>query len=223
MAIKGTSQASYVARGYGQVEPNFLTAPQNGQVFAQLPAAADINVLENGQFVKYDMANGVCNFTGAGPWRMVFNEVKIYRDRETDADFAMFKNFYNARVYSPVGQSSSDLKITADYTAEAIREGITDPYAVTMGSYTYGNMMPAGTRMVPRVIAIPVGDYYTTNMINADATDEGFAVGKTFKIGEKGILELGTAAGGDEDPEFTIVKIYTMPDLQPGVKIQRTK
>ena len=48
------SQASYVEFGYGQVEPNHLSARKTGQIYAQLPAAADIEVLEQGQFVKYD-------------------------------------------------------------------------------------------------------------------------------------------------------------------------
>jgi hypothetical protein len=212
------SQAKYVARGYGQVEPNFLTAPRNGQVYGQLPAAKDIDILENGQFVKYDYVNGVCNFDGEGAWRLVFNEVKIYRDRETDADFAMIKDNYNARVYSPVGQSSSDLKDVAGGDG-LVREGTSDPYSVTIGTYAYGSLMPEGTKMVPRVMAVPVGDIFTTNMINAEATE--LEVGTALKIGDKGILEVGTAAGGDADPIFKVVKVYTMPDLQPGVKIQR--
>jgi hypothetical protein len=42
------SQASYVEYGYGQVEPNHLSAQRNSQVYAQLPAASDIEVLEQG-------------------------------------------------------------------------------------------------------------------------------------------------------------------------------
>ena len=59
-----TSQASYVSYGYGQVEPNHLSAQRTSQVYAQLPAAADINVLEQGQFVKYDYAHEEVNFGG---------------------------------------------------------------------------------------------------------------------------------------------------------------
>ena len=94
--------ATFVERGYGQVEPNHLSAQRTGQIYAQLPAATAINVLENGQFVKYDYANGEVNFTGPGEWMLVFNEVKVYRDWESDADFAMIKDYYNARVYSPI-------------------------------------------------------------------------------------------------------------------------
>jgi hypothetical protein len=103
MAITRLSGASFVKRGYSQVEPNHLSAQRTGQIYAQLPAAADINILENGQFVKYDYANGEVNFTGDGEWMMVFNEVKLYEDRQQYEDFAMIKQNYNARVYSPVG------------------------------------------------------------------------------------------------------------------------
>ena len=57
-------------------------------------------MLENGQFVKYDYANGVVNFTGEGPWMLVFNEPKVYEDRQTNADFAMKREDYVAYVYN---------------------------------------------------------------------------------------------------------------------------
>ena len=75
--------------GYGQVEPNHLSAQRNGQIYAQLPCASDITVLENGQFAKYDLENGEVNFTGAGEFMLVLNEVKLYDTRETYKDFAM--------------------------------------------------------------------------------------------------------------------------------------
>lgn len=106
MATEKLSKAAFVQRGYGQVEPNHLSAPRNGRVYAQLPAGGAIQVLENGQFVQYNKADGVCKLeaAGKGPWMMVFNEVKIYRDFETDADFAMKKGDYVARVYSAAPQ-----------------------------------------------------------------------------------------------------------------------
>ena len=109
---KITSQAGFIANnansyGYGQVEPNHLSAQRTSQVYAQLPAAADINVLEQGQFVKYDYANGVCNFTGAGEWMLVFNEIKLYREGQMDCEFAMIKDNYQARVYSPLAADTN--------------------------------------------------------------------------------------------------------------------
>ena len=78
--------------GYGQVEPNHLSAPRNGQVYAQLPANSSIEVLENGMFVKYDYENGECNFTGDGEWMLVFNEEKLYDERhQMHKDYAQLK------------------------------------------------------------------------------------------------------------------------------------
>ena len=214
---KRLGNATFVQYGYGQVEPNHLSAPRNGQVYAQLPAASAIEILENGQFVKYDYAKGVCDFSTeatSGAWMMVFNEVKIYRDRETDADFAMIKDNYNARVYSPIGQTVS--------TGEAVREGSDVAYKKNMETFTYPALMPEGTKMVPRVIKISIGDIWTTNTIKANAGE--LAVGDRLKIDTDGYLTKDTetsAKGGDLDPIFAVVKVYTMPDLQPGVKVQR--
>lgn len=105
------SKAGYVEFGYGQVEPNHLSAQKTGQIYAQLPANKDINVLEQGQFVKYDYAangNGIgeVNFTGEGEWMLVYNEIKLYRNhpdgsKQWDCEFAMVKDDYQARIYSP--------------------------------------------------------------------------------------------------------------------------
>ena len=98
-----TSQAGYVEYGYGQVEPNHLSAQRTSQVYAQLPADPSIKVLEQGQFVKYDYANNLVNFTGAGEWMLVYNEIKLYREEQMDCEFALKKDDYVARVYSPFG------------------------------------------------------------------------------------------------------------------------
>lgn len=89
--------------GFGQLEPNHLSAQRNGQVYGQLPAAAEIKILENGQFVKYDYANGVCNFDGAGEWMLVYNEVKLYDSfwRESYKDFAMKAVNYDRGEITP--------------------------------------------------------------------------------------------------------------------------
>ena len=224
MANKSLSGAKFVKYGYGQVEDNHLSAPRNGQVYGQLPAASDITVLENGQFVIYDYAKGLCNLPGAteagnGPVMMVLNEVKIYRDRETDADFAMIKDSYNARVYSPLGQSDSSLKNVIDLTGEANREGDTSsPYIYQIGNYTYPAAMPEGTKMVPRVFKMSVGDIYTTNCVD----EETPTVGMKLRANADGYLanSEGTGAKGAYGPTFQVVKVYTMPDMQPGVKLQ---
>lgn len=230
------SQASYVEFGYGQVEPNHLSARKTGQIYAQLPAASDIDVLEQGQFVKYDYAKGVVNFEGAGEWMLVFNEIKLYREEQWDCEFAMLKDNYQARVYSPVAADTNwdaqsryyngvdadgndsitfgdktykfdDVTAAPDMYELHYNE---DPYHIE--SKTHEAMMPEGTTMVPRVFKTNVGDIMTTNTINAEALE----VGQVLTPGAKGILEVG-----EGDMKWQVVKVYTMPDHQKGVKIMR--
>ena len=189
--------------GFGQVEPNHLSAQRTGQIYAQLPSDAEI--LENGQFVKYDYATGKVNTTGKGEWMLVFNEVKLYDERnQRRKDYAMIKT---------------------DFT----------PGSEDIAHYGMG---PLKGQMVPRVLKTNVGDIYTTNCLgeankNATATvgsGVSLDVKDMLKVNEQGFLEK---AGGDDyalDPNgakepmlWQVVKVYTMPDGQPGVKIMRVK
>lgn len=238
------SAAKFVKRGYGQVEPNHLSAQHTGQIYAQLPAAANIEKLENGQFVKYDYAKKVCDFTGAGEWMLVFNEVKVYRDFLGDADFAMIKDNYDARVYSPVNMDNvseayqsrflggkvrdferdENGKIVVKGGSEADIKKVTaaeDPYEFyynedPMHILTSSGVeaMPEGTVMVPRVFKTNVGDIFTTNMIDEE------------KVALEDVLSPRAADGilcktGDGSMSWQVVKVYTMPDGQPGAKLMR--
>lgn len=271
-----TSQATYPEVGYGQVEPNHLSAQYTGQIYAQLPADPSIEILENGQFVKYDYAangNGVglVNFTGKGEWMLVYNEIKLYREGQWDCEFAMLRDNYQARVYSPLdgtvmqemygptrflqgrrekwngtGFDKLDGELVYDEVnkkwIKADEQHPAPDYSFANSTHDYyemddvnapgldevskrlfmkikdykEKMMPAGTTMVPRVFKTNVGDIYTTNMINA--TPEELTVGKTLTPGEKGILEITEAADG---MLWQVVKVYTMPDHQRGVKLMR--
>lgn len=180
--------------GFGQVEPNHLSAQRTAQIYAQLPANKDIEILENGQFVKYDYANSEVNFTGAGEWMMVFNEVKLYDDRwrESYKDFAM---------------------IASNYT-----EGSDD--------ITHDGLGPFPGRMTPRVIKINVGDHWTTNTLGVANTSGkaavecgDFTVGQLVKVNEAGFIVDGT----DDAFQLQVVKVYTMADGQPAVKVMRIK
>ena len=238
------SAAKFVKRGYGQVEPNHLSAQHTGQIYAQLPAAANIEKLENGQFVKYDYAKKVCDFTGAGEWMLVFNEVKVYRDFLGDADFAMIKDNYDARVYSPVNMDNvseayqsrflggkvrdferdENGKIVVKNGSEADIKKVTaaeDPYEFyynedPMHILTSSGVeaMPEGTVMVPRVFKTNIGDIFTTNMIDEE------------KVALEDVLSPRAADGilckaGDGSMSWQVVKVYTMPDGQPGAKLMR--
>lgn len=208
------STLGFVENGYGQVEPNHLSAQRTGQIYAQLPAAQDIEVLENGQFVKYDYAKGEVNFSGAGEWMLVFNEVKTYYDYEPDCYFAMKKANYNARVYSPIGADTLTKGKSRNYDfaqAGIALDGTTDPFTVT--TYTGPEYMKEGTTMVPRVFKTNVGDIMTTNTIK----DAEVAVLDVLGIGEDGYL----AKGVESDIKWQVAKVYTMPDGQKGAKIVR--
>ena len=83
--------ALLVKEGFGQLEPNHLSAQRNGQIYAQLPCESSMEDLQNAQFVKYDYAEGEVNFTGAGERMLVYNEVKLYDPRHSYKDFALQK------------------------------------------------------------------------------------------------------------------------------------
>lgn len=220
MAKTKLSKAAYVTRGYGQVEPNHLSAQSTGQIYAQLPADAAIDVLENGQFVKYDYPSGLVNFTGKGEWMLVFNEVKLYRDGLDYNDFAMKKEDYVARVYSPVDGESQTYVKSRDYSKVVTPA---DPYEVDstndpfiLEQFKKPKMMPEGTTMVPRVFKTNIGDILTTNTVN----ETELAVGNILYVGDDGYLTktAGTNAG---DMQWQVAKVYTLADRQKAVKIMR--
>jgi hypothetical protein len=50
---------------------------------------------------------------------LVFNEIKLYRDGQSDAEFAMIKDNYQARVYSPFGGSKDGLSPDTVWTKQS--------------------------------------------------------------------------------------------------------
>lgn len=193
-------------QGFGQVELNHMSAQRTSQIYAQLPAKDDINILENGQFVKYDYAQGVCDFTGPGEWMMVVNEVKLYDDRwrESYKDFAMKKSDYTP---------GSDIQhyYGVDSDGNPLPEGIG----------------PFKGQMTPRVFKTNIGDIYTTNMVGQANTDgKSTTTGLELAVGD--VLSPKAANGildktGDGSIEWQVVKTWTMPDGQPAVKLMRIK
>jgi hypothetical protein len=219
-----TSQASFVEYGYGQVEPNHLSAQRTAQIYAQLPADSKIEVLEQGQFVKYDYENGLVNFTGDGEWMLVYNETKLYREEQVDCEFAMVKENYGARVYSPLDPDTLNWDARSrNYEDIALGNDYRDIYATNdpfhFEAVTKPKMMPEGTTMVPRVFKTNIGDHFTTNTVMLDkAAAKEDLMGKVLAPNEKGIL---AEAGEDADMKWKVVKVYTMPDGQRGVKVLR--
>ncbi len=96
-------------------------------------------------------------------------------------------------------------------------------FAMVKSNYTDGEM-------VPRLISILIGDIYTTNCIgkandSADATvDTGVDTSdlEYLKVNTDGYLVKADDASGDA-PIFQVVKDYTMPDGQQGLKLMRIK
>ena len=229
--LTGLSAAKYVEYGYGQVEPNHLSAQRTAQIYAQLPANKDIEKLEQGQFVKYDYLNGEVNFTGAGEWMLVYNEIKLYREHQIDCEFAMIKDNYVARMYSPLDDATlnwdrqsrhyngkaadgSDIeKVTAGPDMYELHYN-EDPFHIE--TRTEPKAMKEGTTMVPRVFKTNVGDIFTTNTIG----EKSVAVGDVLSPrAADGIL----SKSGDGTMEWQVVKVYTMPDFQKGAKVMRIK
>ena len=222
--------ATYVERGYGQVEPNHLSAQRTAQIYAQLPADASYEVLENGQFVKYDYASGLVNKTGKGEWMLVFNEVKLYRDHEDYNDFAMKKSDYVARIYSPMGDVTGYANArNYNGVVNAYEHDITsttDPFVIEQRAAK--TAMPEGTTMVPRVFKTNVGDIFTTNTVAIPTSEvegkivedlSGIAVGKCLAPNADGYL--APAADDAEGMLWQIAKVYTLADRQRAVKIIR--
>lgn len=247
------SQAGYIKAhgyGYGQVEPNHLSAQATKEVYAQLPAKKDIKILENGQFAKYNYADEVVDFKGPGEWLLVWNEIKLYRDHQEDAEFAMIRDNYQARVYSPFGgdrdgnpdttwtrqsryyngvdaEGNDSITLGEGENAKTYKfDDVTaasdmyelhyneDPFHIE--SLYKEKLMPEnGSSMVPRLLKTHVGDIFTTNMIADDDVD----LKAELSPNEKGIL----STNGDGSIVWQVVKKYTMPDHQPGVKLMRIK
>ena len=164
------SQAKYVEMGYGQVEPNHLSAQRNAQIYAQLPADPAIEILEQGQFVKYDYAAGLVNFTGAGEWMLVYNEIKLYREHQLDCEFAMIKGNYQARVYSPLDGTKAAEEV---YGPTRLLQGRREKWDGEKFVEIPAIKDPNGNGEVADYsVASEVHDYYEMNDINDPSLDK---------------------------------------------------
>lgn len=70
--------------------------------------------------------------------------------------------------------------------------------------------------LYPRLIGITIdNDVFTTNTI--DAEPDSLQVGDVLYVGDEGYLT--TTKGVNTVYSFEVIKVYTMPDGQPGVKL----
>lgn len=202
--------ATITRNGYGVAEPNHLSAQRTAQIYAQLPAVdtvydtdgttvitQGIDLLENGQFVKYDYLNKQVNYTGVGEWMLVFNEIKLYDERRQ-----MYKDFAMKRDDYTPGSS---------YTHEGW-----GPFEGQMVPRVFktniGDIFTTNTLEQPAV-----GE--RQNTVGTDNITEG----AYLTPGANGYLTVSTGTLGDGTMKWQVVKLTTMPDGQDGVKLMRVE
>ena len=208
--------ANFTRVGYGQVEPNQLSAQKTGQIYASLPLDPKVEVLQNGEFMFYDYATGRVTAEGKGEPMLVFNEIKLYEDfwRTSYKDFAMIRVGDNYVTSKPA---------TAGYSDGALTKGA----SINPGHTEYPYRMDG---IAPRMFKTNIGDVYTTNMVE---TGKEYLVGDELQLkkventGSDNVstyntLVLAKEAGDTVSTiKFVVGKVYTMPDGQPGLKLQR--
>ena len=209
--------AVFTRIGYGQVEPNQLSGIKTGQIYASLPLDEAVNVLQNGEFMYYDYATGkvsATDSTGVAEPMLVFQEIKIYEDWLSYKDFAMIRVGDNYVTNRPaVGTLTSQNTDGTIYGDGALTTGVNPNPAHT----EYGYRMDG---IAPRLIKTNVGDVFTTNMVTVGVE---YAQGDILSpvMTERNTLELSKEGTGNM--KFVVAKVYTMPDGQPGLKVQRVQ
>lgn len=201
--------AAFTREGYGQVEPNQLSAQKTGQIYASLPLAADVSVLQNGEFMYYDYKTKTVTADATiGEPMLVFNEIKLYEPfwRTSYKDFAMIR----------VGDNYVTSKLaTAGFGDGAENTGAT----INPGHTEYGYRMDG---IAPRLFKTNIGDIYTTNMVKLgeEYVEGDLLTPKKDTTSNTLVLEKTADTTG---MLWQVGKVYTMPDGQPGLKIQRVQ
>ena len=188
-------------KGYGQVEPNHLSGIVTGQIYAQLPAAT---ITGSGASAKKTPIAQLEQGQFAK-----YDYAKGVVDFDGEGEFMLVYN--EEKLYDERKQSHKDFV----YKATDFTDGF----------------------MYPRLIRTYVGDIMTTNTIAVANTSDtvkvgtvSLAVGNYLQVGTNGFLSLVTGTGDAAATTmpttgmvWKVVKEYTMPDGQPGVKIQRVQ
>ena len=190
--------ATIKRKGYGQVEPNHLSGIVTGQIYAQLPAHVKGTAVGSANSIIQLEQGQFAKYDYAA------GEVNFTGDGE-------FMLVYNEeKLYDERKQSHKN-------------------FVYKVGDFTDG-------KMYPRLIKTNIGDIFTTNTFEANTSDTaetlGVAIseGNYLAPGTTGFLEViksGDTAvsslSGVTGMAWKVVKIYTMPDGQQGVKIQRVQ
>ena len=208
--------------GYGQVEPNQLSGIKTGQIYASLPLDKKVEVLQNGEFMFYDYANNMVVADPADsvdgeivmtePY-LVYNEVKIYEDWLSYKDFAMIRvgNNYvtNPKAVGRVTSANADGTV---YGGGALTEDAEIEHGDLQGGYRMDGI-------APRLVKTNVGDIFTTNMVKTGVEYNVGTILSPVLNSTTHTLQLEESSAGPI--KFVVVKVYTMPDGQDGLKIQR--
>ena len=122
----------------------------------------------------------------------------------------------------PTSQSASDLA-TAGYGDGALNQGV----AANPAHPDYGYRMDG---IAPRLFKTNVGDIYTTNMVKIGTGIEYSVGDKLVPVKDTNsktlVLEKFSPATAGDKPTgmaWAVVKVYTMPDGQDGLKLQRVQ
>ena len=188
-------------KGYGQVEPNHLSGIVTGQIYAQLPA---MTITTSGE--------GASAVTTKTPIAQL-----------EQGQFAKYD--YAAGVVDFTGEGEFMLVYNEEKLYDERKQSHKD-FVYKATDFTDG-------KMFPRLIKTDIGDIFTTNMIGAAnttdsetdvtiGTDATLVVGAYVAPNASGILTIAQSKP-ESGMAWKIVKVYTMPDGQPGVKIQRVQ
>ena len=210
-------------KGYGQVEPNHLSAQYTAQIYAQLPAMNIVNggkntpiqQLENGQFLKYSYKNG-CATVGSdanvdGEWLLVYNEEKLYDERrQHHKDFAMLAtDMTDGKIYPRLLKTNiGDIYTTNTFKAASGNAAtVTGPdQEIEMADLSLGDYLKVGD------------DGWLTKVNQKPETGMCWQVVPHFSQIQDD--------GSDPTAAYTTVSNkavynYTLPDMQDAVKLQR--
>lgn len=185
-------------KGYGQVEPNHLSGIVTGQIYAQLPAATVTGSGDSA--VKTPIAQ-----LEQGQFAK-YDYAKGVVDFDGEGEFMLVYN--EEKLYDERKQHHKDFVYkTEDFTDK---------------------------QLFPRLIRTYVGDIMTTNSLtvantsdSAEVTlggDDELIVGAYLAPNATtGFLTLASDGKPASGMAWQIVKVYTMPDGQPGFKLQRVQ
>ena len=203
---------AFLREGYGQVEPNQLSAQKTGQIYASLPLDKEVKVLQNGEFMYYDYKTSTVTAgdeTTLGEPMLVFNEIKLYEPHWQTS----YKDFAMIRV--------GDNYVTSRRATAAYGDGAENVGAEDRNHTEYGYRMDG---IAPRLFKTNIGDIYTTNMVETGA-DITYVVGDTLTPvkDEKSKTLVLKKTSERTGMLWQVAKVYTMPDGQPGLKLQRVQ